>query len=251
MVHLTLVKDDRRERAREKKRQRFLDAASRVIDRDGVEGVTMQAVADELDCAVGTIYGYFPSKAALLGALTADAVGLLRGSLDRALPTWDDYLDQQGLDEPLRCLVRLVAFGGFWQAASVVLRDEFELQRSLLSDPIGPREDEQTALASVEVLLEVPRALLDDAAAVLVLDAGEHRGRALSWIAALDGILLLERRSALDRHLFRAGHLCRTLTQDLLVGWGADRRDVDIAVAHVERLAAEGPLAPPPLPPEG
>jgi AcrR family transcriptional regulator len=46
MVHLKVVPDDRRERTREAKRQRILAATGAVIDRDGLAGVTMQAVAD-------------------------------------------------------------------------------------------------------------------------------------------------------------------------------------------------------------
>src|SRR4029077_19166105 len=79
--HLRVVSDDRRERARDKRRAMFLEAAGRVIDRDGLRGVTIKAVAEQADCAVGTIYTYFPSKAALIAALQAQAVDTLRASL--------------------------------------------------------------------------------------------------------------------------------------------------------------------------
>ena len=61
-------------------------------------------------------------------------------------------------------------------------------------------------------------------------------------------MLLVDNLAALDRHLFRAQHLGRALTADLLVGWGADRADVEVAASHVERLTALGPMAPPPEP---
>ena len=97
VVHLRAVADDRRERARDEKRQRMLAAASRVIDRDGLAGVTMHAVADELDAAVGTIYNYFPSKAALVAALQGQAVDTLRASHQAASQRWDEELADEDL----------------------------------------------------------------------------------------------------------------------------------------------------------
>ena len=68
----------------------------------------------------------------------------------------------------------------------------------------------------------------------------------VGWLASLHGVLRLDALGPLDRHLFRSGPLARSLTADLLVGWGADRDDVDVAGSHLDRLAALGPLAPPP-----
>ena len=247
VVQLSVVPDDRRERARAKRRQRFLDAASRIIDRDGLAGVTMQAVADELDCAVGTIYTYFPSKAALLTALQHEAVVTLRGSYRAARHQWDAYLDTEDVDEHLRHLVQLMAFAGFCIAASVVYADEFHLQRLLLSEPVGgdTGEGARETLPVLRALLEEPRDLLLAAVEAGVLQADDPSERALRWLAALNGVLQLEHLGPLDRHLFRAPHLTRSLTTDLLVGWGAVRADVEVASSHVERLSALGPLAPP------
>lgn len=248
MVQLSVVPDDRRERARAQRRQRFLDAAGRIIDRDGLSGITMQAVADELDCAIGTIYTYFPSKAALLAGLQHEAVETLRASYQRARHQWDAYLDTEKVDEDLVHLVQLLAFGAFCIAASVVYADEFELQRSLLSEPVSPEETEETrqALPVLQALFETPRALLVGAAEAGVIEAGEPTERVLRWLAALNGVLVLDNLGPLDRHLFRAPHLARHLNADLLVGWGASRPDVEVAASHVERLAALGSMAPPP-----
>jgi AcrR family transcriptional regulator len=243
-----VVPDDRRERARDKRRQRFLDAAGAVIDREGLSGLTMQAVADHLDCAVGTIYGYFDSKAALLAALEREAVDTLLASYRTALGVWQTFLEEEALDPELEVLVHLQAFGGFFCAASVVLADEFHLQRALLTErPPGPSPTEQSqAMPVVLRLVEEPRALLERAVELDVLEAADSLDRVVRWIAALDGVLLLDELAGVDRHLFRAQHHGRQLTGDLLTGWGADRADVEVAASHVERLAALGPLAPPP-----
>ncbi|WP_208028553.1 helix-turn-helix domain-containing protein [Rhabdothermincola sediminis] len=249
MVQLQVVPDDRRERARDRKRRRFLAAAGRVIDERGLAGLTMQAVAEELDCAVGTIYTYFDSKAALLAALQAEAVETLVASYRTAAASWDPVLDEgEGLDPGLRALVHLQAFGAFFCAASVVLADEFHLQRLLLSErpPGSSAVDQRRPMAVLERLFEIPRSLVDAAVACDVLEPGDTLERVVRWLAALDGVLLLDALAGVDRHLFRGQHHGRALTADLLVGWGADRADVEVAASHVDRLAAVGPLAPPP-----
>lgn len=251
VVHLKVVPDDRRERARQAKRQRILGAAGAVIDREGLAGVTMQAVADELDCAVGTLYTAFASKADLLAALQAEAVDTLGASYRTARAAWDEQLAGEDLEPELVALVELAAYGGFVIAAGVVYPDEMALVRALLGEapPTAPPLDREAGRA----LLPVLHRLLDPAVERLgaAVEAGGVRPgddvtRALVWLAALLGALRLDRLAPADRHLFRAGALARSLTEDLLVGWGADRDEVEVAATWVERLSARTPLAPPP-----
>jgi AcrR family transcriptional regulator len=251
VVQLRVVSDDRRERARAEKRRRFLDGASRVIDEHGLRGLTMLAVAEQLDCAVGTIYTYFPSKAALVAALQEDAIHTLLASYRTARELWDRALEDEDLDDGMRVLVHLQAFGAFFCAASVVFGDEFELQRLLLTErPPGVSPDEvRQTMPVVLRLAQVPRELLDRAVAAEVLEDGDNLERVVRWLAAIDGVLLLDSLGGVDRYLFRAQHHGRVLTADLLSGWGADRADVEVAASHVDKLAALGPLAPPPTGP--
>ena len=248
MVRLSVVPTDRRERSHEKKRQRFLDGASRIIDRDGLGGVTMQAIADELDCAIGTIYTYFPSKSALLAELSRQAVETLRASYLAGRQSWDGFLESEGVEPELVHLVQLEAFAGFFGAAAVVLADEFALQRALLSEPVAPDPGDPTrpSMPVLLGLLDEPRLLVVAATDFGVLTPDDPLERALRWVTAMNGVLLVDHLAPLDRHLFRGTHLARRLTGDLLVGWGASRTDVEVASSLVERLAALGPMAPPP-----
>lgn len=246
--HLSVVPDDRRDRAREKKRRKILDSAGRVIDQAGLEGITIKRVAEEADTAVGTIYTYFASKAALVAALQGQAVDTLRASLSNARPNWDRYIDQEQLDAELAMLVRLEAFAGFLTAASVVFADEFHLQRALLSNRVELTSRDETAasLEIVERLVAPALELIEEAGRLGVIEPHDARERVVMWLTALNGVLLTENLSNLDRHLFRGSNLARMLTFDLLTGWGADRADVEVAGSHVERLAALSSLAPPP-----
>jgi len=247
-AHLKVVPDDRRERSRDKKRRAILGAADELIAETGLAGVTMHGVADRLDCAVGTIYLYFDSKALLIGALQQEAVGTLRASYEAARPGWNDELGAAALEPDLTALVQLCAFGAFWVSASVVFADEFHLQRALLSEPaaLDAEGHDRESLATIRRLLDQPSGLIRAAGEIGAVSAGDAEERAVLWLAALNGVLLLEHVAPVDRHLFRSHHLGRRLTHDLLCGWGAERGDVEVAAGHVERLAALGPMAPPP-----
>jgi AcrR family transcriptional regulator len=249
--HLRVVPNDRRERAREAKRQRILLAAGEVIDRDGLPGLTMQAVADQIDCAVGTLYTAYESKAALLVALEADAVDRLEESYRTARAEWEEPLGEEDLEDDLVAVVQLLAYGGFLAAASVVFRDEVTLVRHLLGEvdartPPLERSAARDLAPVVHRLLDPPLARLGEAVAAGAISGADGPARAIGWVAGLLGVLRLERLAPVDRHLFRAAVLGRHLTEDLVVGWGAERDAVDVAAGVVERLAARGPLAPPP-----
>lgn len=224
-----------------------------VIDREGLGGLTMQAVADELDCAVGTLYTYFTSKAELEAGLQAEAVSALGASLLAAVGRWDAELAGDDLPESLVALVRLTAFGSFWTAASVVLADECALARQLLATQVGASDGagrERTDVAAVvDDLLFRPASLLTDAVVAGVLTPGDDQARALVWLSGINAVLDLDGLAAVDRHLFRVTNLSRLLTRSLMVGWGADPDQCEVADGHVERLAASGPMAP--LPPAG
>jgi TetR/AcrR family tetracycline transcriptional repressor len=75
------VKPLRRRRPRGSlSRQQVVEAALELADREGVEALSMPALARRLECGVMTIYGYVDSKEDLLDAIA------LRGLADLRLP---------------------------------------------------------------------------------------------------------------------------------------------------------------------
>jgi AcrR family transcriptional regulator len=72
-----------------------LDAAVRLLEREGLEAVTTTRVATEAGMAVGSVYRYFPDRAAILDTLWARYLrefGLLMDELNAraTVETWDD-----------------------------------------------------------------------------------------------------------------------------------------------------------------
>lgn len=52
-----------------------VDAAMRVLSENGLPGLSMRRIADELDVQVSALYWHFPNKQALLAAVSARIVG--------------------------------------------------------------------------------------------------------------------------------------------------------------------------------
>src|SRR5215204_997252 len=98
----------RRARNRLARHRSYLRAAQVIVARDGVEGLTMQRVADHLDCAVGTIYTYFPSKSALIAELQRTAIEKLTSSYLVVRADTDRLLDADEPSARIRALARLV-----------------------------------------------------------------------------------------------------------------------------------------------
>jgi len=73
MVELPLVESPRPERAdAARNREALLEAAHRLLERDGPEGITMDAVACEAGVGKGTLFRRFGDRASLFHALIDD-----------------------------------------------------------------------------------------------------------------------------------------------------------------------------------
>ena len=118
----------------------------------GQAGLTMAAVAERADVAVGGLYRYFASKDALLAALQVRAVAAFDRVLERDL---DGVSDHPPLD-------RIRAAAGAWFHFASLHPEAFELLDRSLSDP-HPNLTDDEALAVEQAL----RPVLDKVAIVL------------------------------------------------------------------------------------
>jgi AcrR family transcriptional regulator len=228
----TPTRDSRRGRRHDARRTEFLAAARAVAEQDGLDALTIKGLARRLDCAVGTMYTYFPSKGALLAALQADAIERLAAVYTGAADRLEELV--AGLPDDGRALARLVAFGRFVIVAERRMPEEFHLQQQLLAATGVADTDHIDEVVPVAfALLARPQGLLEDGVARGVLRPGESFDRTVSWVAAVNGVLTLDGIQHPGAGLFDTGLLADRLTRDLLVGWGADRAALETAAAVV------------------
>lgn len=236
---------DRRTRKREARRGRLLDLAAELVERDGVDGLTMAGLAEAADYATASLYTYFPSRSALLAALQRRALATLAEVGRTAAASWDAELARHDTPADLAALAKLWSFSDLFLAAPDEHPREFRLQQQLLvSTGAEDLADAVAVVPSAMAVLELPRRLLADATALgalepapVVLDPVGNPidgalMRTLAWVVALNGALMVD---GLSTGLPSTGaQLGAQLTESLLAGWGAPRE----LLAAAEHTAA-------------
>ncbi|MFJ9615981.1 TetR/AcrR family transcriptional regulator C-terminal domain-containing protein [Streptomyces noursei] len=71
---------------------KVLEAALEVVDRDGIEKLSMRRLGAELGVEAMTLYHYLPNKAALLDGLVERVVATVRPSFDGPAGEWPQHL---------------------------------------------------------------------------------------------------------------------------------------------------------------
>jgi AcrR family transcriptional regulator len=220
---------------RARRRDELTVAATELVNEHGLEGLTMQALAGRVDCAVGTIYTYFPSKSALLAALMSDAVQLLLDTFHAASAHWDDALS--GVSPDVASLARVLAFTELFVDSRELHPQEFRFLQMLITTPeslIDPDDVASVLPSSLSFLSEV-NGLVETAVGTGALQPpadGDDDGlrRTLRWTGSIHGALLvsnvahvsgLPSADAFDPHV-----LTEQVTVDLLRAWGADNAHV-------------------------
>ena len=237
----------RRARNRVLRHRAFLATAKRIVAAEGLDALTMQRLATELDCAVGTAYTYFPSKSALVAELQADAIETLAGSY----LLFRERFDAGDATGRVAALAHVVGFGRFWIATFDTFPDEARLLQLLMAEPsmtLIADDDLSRVVPSAMRLLDHARTAIARAATVGAVEEGDAMERSVRLAAALNGVLLLDRLVRVDGELFDGTRHGCDLLSELLRGWGADVDELRTASALIDVMAAQGPPAPP-LPP--
>lgn len=236
---------DRRARTRLARREQYLRAAMHIVSEDGVDRLTMQRMADDLDCAVGTIYTYFSSKDALLAELQRLALDRITESYRRLQARVDPQLDARATDEAEAALARLLLGLRFWVSTAEVYPEESNLFRALTTRRTRISEDEAAnMLPSAWQLFALGTANVQAAIDVGAISPGNAGERMVTAAAALGGVLLLEGIAHFDPDLFAGRSLAVRFVDDIVRGWGADADRLLTATALADSLLLEGPLVP-------
>ncbi len=187
----------------------FLDAALRIVGEEGVEGLTIAALAAEVGAAVGALYRYFPGKDDLLAALQERALDALAGELSAV-----------AVRPPLARIVAVAA-----EVATLAERDarRHRLLDELLSAP-APVYSEARARALEEHLARV-LAVVEEAFAAAAgagaLSPGDAALRTRVLWSAIHGAGHLRKRDRLEPPPLRHRRVEAAAVEALLVGFGA------------------------------
>lgn len=129
----------RRERAKQDKRGRIMNAARELFAERGVSGVTTQQIADRADVAIGTLYLYASTKAELLIMVQNEKFA---AAINDGLQTASTFVGQGALKEVIAVIRPVVA----------CLREQAENGRTYLhelvfGDPAEPNRREGLTIA--------------------------------------------------------------------------------------------------------
>jgi len=223
--------------------QDYLRTALQIATEEGLEALTMQRLAGEVDAAIGTVYTYFPSKGALLAEVQREAIDRLLGSYLLLRPDVEARVADS--DPTLAAVAHLVAFARFWIESMEAFPQEQHLLQQLMSDTrrAVPDDELSRVLPAIVRLLDLARDRFEVAAGVGALHDGDAMDRTVTFAAALSGILQLDKLNRWDNDLLDGGRLARNLVDDLLIAWGAPADAVVTSHEILDAIARQHPLA--------
>lgn len=239
------VVSGRRERNRLARHREYLRTALRLATDEGLDALTMQRLADEVDAAVGTVYTYFPSKGALVAEVQREAIERLTGSYLLLRPDLEAKVADE--DPAVAALTHLVGFARFWIASFDTYPQEQQLLQQLMSDASSavPDDEGSRVVPTALRLLDLARERFAVAATVGALTPDDPMDRTVILAAALSGVLQVGKLARWDAELLDGPRLGATLIDALFVGWGADADALAAAHRIVDAAARRHPLARP------
>lgn len=237
----------RREEFLSARRGQYLDAALRIVTTEGQRALTMQRVANELECAIGTIYRYFPSKDALLAEIQRTALETLLESFKLGQAHFEAFLVGHAVDDRTAALARVTAAARFWVSADETYPREMEFSRRLFTDPeiVVATEEAVRILPVTMQLLNLGCQTLDAAVEAGALAPGNGIERAVVLISALTGVTLIAKFNrwnsggVFDGHRHATRHLA-----DTLMAWGADAGQLELVDGLLAEFAEGDSIAP-------
>jgi AcrR family transcriptional regulator len=225
-----------RARRRATRTTQILALAMRQVETEGLEGLTLQKIARDLDYSVPALYRYFPSKDALVTELQRRVVALLDHKLAEVEERVQKWLADQprGDRERFGQIAPIAATGLFYAGLARSAPQAFGLLTASLGDPRHLIDDAQasavvaTALPMFDRLAHAIRVAVE----TRQTDPGNTPDRVLVLWSSLHGVAQLAKLERLAPGSLDSQLLCGSLLEALLIGWGADASRVeDLIVA--------------------
>lgn len=206
---------------RELKIEQILDRAMSILESDGLEGLTLQRVAQAVGLVTTAMYRYFPSKDALLAALQQRSIRLISSHFQRELETFAVGLADAA--PATGCLATLLTVAELYLALPVTHPEEWRFVATLLGDPREHLSDGEVAVAApllASFLGEMEKLFLI-AERVETLSHGHARERVFAYWAALHGAHCMEKARRVSAAAPSVAEIGRFTSRALLSSWGA------------------------------
>lgn len=228
-------------RKRQARRDQIVTAARELVRAGGLDSLTVASLAEQLDYTPGALYRYFPSKDALIVELQRAALGEIAAALAAFTERFRGAAEAAELSERTRAIGELLAAGRFYAALPRALPDQLHLVQATLADPRPLVATDVAAgiMPMVQQVLSAVQASFRSAVECGALEPGDERARVVTFWAALQGVVQLDKLSRFDHRLFDVTRLAETLTWALLRGMGADPGELSAAGQVVAELSAE------------
>jgi AcrR family transcriptional regulator len=211
----------RRERTRLERLAEIRAAGLKILEREGLDALTIARLAKEMEWAVGALYRYFPSKEALLADLEREVIALFRASLAQSAENTERDLD--GRSDGVAALVLLKRSARHYVALSRHRTEAFRLISLLMGDPrphLSAEHGKEVMQTFVPLLRDVER-LFQRAFKTGALRPGDSMRRTTLYWLSVHGVVQAGKLSRFDPELFDLDRQLEEITDALLRGWGA------------------------------
>lgn len=221
---------------REVRVESLLEAASAILAKEGLEGLTLARVAHAMGWVPAALYRYVGSKDGLLAMMQRRAVADAHRGFGEAQAA---LASRVGRTAPVTVsLAALLAGADYYLDLPRTKPESWLLVAILLGDPrplLSDEESRKTAPHLLAFLGDVQQ-LFERAAELGALAPGDATLRTLAFWASLQGALSLEKARRIAPGLPSGQTVGLASAKALLAGWGAEAP----TLARAERLAVDG-----------
>ena len=206
-----------------------------LIEMGGIEGLTLQRLAESLGYVTTAIYRYFESKDALIAALQRKTIGDLQVYFEQQVAKQVAALDHT-VDQT-RCLAAILATAQLYLGLPSAQPRAWHLIATLLGDPRLLLSDDESrrAAPALGAFLGGIEVLFATAANEGSIRPGDARHRTLMFWAALHGALCVSKVHRIAGNLPSAHLIGLEAVRGLLISFGATTARLSAAARALER----------------
>lgn len=229
---------------RKRKTRKILKEAMKLVEEEGINGLTIHKLAKRLSVTVGALYRYFASKDALVATLQCDGMIALQQAMEEVRVESMGWMKPQDVDESVQHLTVLLLMSELYAAFARTGSAHYRLMTMVLGHPEPMVDDQEAArvLMVAQPIFADLAELLQKAVASGCLDEGISIDRALVLWSSLYGLMQVQKIGRLVPNLMHQERMLNELVPSLLLGWGASVEQVQSARTLARQFLENYPL---------